>query len=238
LDRADHIDQWVSLHDADEFSGQPDQKRKPGRPQGGIAKAARDLPVPGKTTDARRKFIERAIKTASIAPEAKVAARNAGLANNQSALLAIANEPTLEAQLANVEVLSASKRAKLKQNSIDGETPVAGSPASTPADSPNPGTKPDEDKRSPTPVGGIGGDVPVAGSPASGPEGTPNTRTRPNGDGLDIPDFLKRHDATDEAFADLVAGWRNADEFRRAWANAPVTVRDKFYAEVMQGYCE
>ncbi len=225
LDRADHIDQWVSLHETYEFSGQVDQKKKPGRPQGGIAKAARDLPVPGKTTEARRKFIERAIKTATIAPEAKVAVRNAGLANNQRALLAIANESTPEAQLSKVAALSALKRARPQGVSspavggIGGETPVAGSPTSAPVDSPNPRVNPDGDERGPAPAGGIGGEAPVAGSPASGPGDTPNTRTKSDGDGL-------------------MAGWQKAVDFRRAWANAPVTVRNKFYAEVMQSYRE
>ena len=77
------------------------------------------------------------------------------------------------------------------------------------------------------------------GSPASDPGDTPNTRTKSDGDGLDIPDFLKRHDPTDEAFADgLKAEWQNAEAFRRAWGNAPVAIRDKFYAEVMQSYRE
>src|ERR1019366_9335409 len=83
--------------------------------------------------------------------EAKVAARNAGLANNQRALLAIANEPTPEAQLLKVEELSAVKRARLKRDNsapvggIGGEAPVAASPSSAPVDSPHTRTKPDGD---------------------------------------------------------------------------------------------
>ena len=189
----------------------------------------------------RYKFIERAIKTATIAPEGKVAARNAGLANNQSALLAIANEPTPEAQLSKVEELGASKRAKLKQNSspavggIDGETPVAASPASTPVNSPNTTTEPDGDERGPAPASG---DVPVVSSPASAPADPPNIAPEPDGNGLDIPEILDRRDPADGAFAGLAAGWEKAPDFRRAWANAPVTDRDKFYAEVMQTYRE
>lgn len=207
LDRAEHIDQWVSLHEANEISGQPDQKKKPGRPQGGIAKAARHLPVPGKTEEARRKFIERAIKTATIAPEAKVAVRNAGLVNNQRALLTIANEPTPEAQLLKVAELGVAKRARPKGNSSG-------------------------------PVGGISGEASVAGSPASASADPPNTRTKPDGDDLDIPDFLKRRDPADRAFADLMAEWQNAEPFRHAWGNAPVAIRDRFHAEVMLVYRE
>jgi ParB-like chromosome segregation protein Spo0J len=69
--------------------------------------------------------------------------------------------------------------------------------------------------------------VPADG--ASQPECLPST------DGLDIPDFLKRHDATDQAFADdLMAEWQKAEPFRRAWGNASVAARKKFYADVMQ----
>jgi hypothetical protein len=200
--------------------------------------------VLGKTEEARRKAVERAIRIDQISAVAKTAAINAGFANNQSALLAIANEPTPEAQLLKVEELSASKHAKPKQNSfvpvggIGGEVSVAGSPASAPVDFPNPRTRPDGDELGPTPVGGIDGEAPVAGSPASGPGDSPNTRTKSDGDGLDIPEFLDRRDLAERAFADLMAGWQNADEFRRAWGKAPVAVRDKFYAEVMQAYRE
>jgi hypothetical protein len=46
-----------------------------GRPEGGIAQAAREMPASGETEEAKRKTVERAVKTASLAPEAKQAAR-------------------------------------------------------------------------------------------------------------------------------------------------------------------
>ena len=52
------------------------------------------------------------------------------------------------------------------------------------------------------------------------------------------PEFLDRRDPAERAFADLMAAWQNAADFRRAWANAPVTIRNKFFAEVMQDYRE
>jgi hypothetical protein len=55
---------------------------------------------------------------------------------------------------------------------------------------------------------------------------------------LDIPEFLQRRDLTDGASADLMTEWEKAPDFRRAWANAPVAIRNKFYAEKMQGYRE
>jgi hypothetical protein len=82
---------------------------KGGRPEGGIARAARELPVPCKTVEARRQHIRRAIKIAGIRDGAKSAARAAGLDNIQSALLAIAAEPSPEAQLAKVQEIVARK---------------------------------------------------------------------------------------------------------------------------------
>src|ERR1035437_8659457 len=68
---------------------------------------------------------------------------------------------------------------------------------------------------------------------ASQPERSPST------DGLDITEFLQRRDPTERAFADgLMAGWEKAPDVRRAWGNAPVAIRDKFYAEKMQSYRE
>jgi hypothetical protein len=223
LIRSESIALWVKL--TDRISGHFVQKSGPGRPSGGLAKAVRSLTVLGKTNEARRKAVERAIRIDQISAEAKTTAINAGFADNQHALLAIANEPTPEAQLLKVGELSAAKRAKPKRNSsapvggIDGEAPVVGSPAPTPADPPNTRAKPNDDERCPAPVGGIEGEVPVAGSPASTPVDPPNTGTRPGGGGL-------------------MAAWQNAEPFRRAWGNAPVAIREKFYAEVMRDYRE
>jgi hypothetical protein len=61
---------------------------------------------------------------------------------------------------------------------------------------------------------------------------------KPDGDGLDIPECLNRRDPAERTFAGLKAEWQNAAAFRHAWGNAPVAVRDKFHAEVMQSYRE
>jgi hypothetical protein len=58
-----------------------------GRPESAVTRAARELPIPGKTLRARRKYGERAIKIDSIWSEAKSAARAAGLNNIKSAHL-------------------------------------------------------------------------------------------------------------------------------------------------------
>ena len=78
LDKCELVAEWVK-HAAAKLSvfGQIVPKPKGGRPEGGVARAARDLPVPGKTPDARRKFIERAMKIDGIWPDVKAAARAA-----------------------------------------------------------------------------------------------------------------------------------------------------------------
>ena len=73
---------------------------------------ARELPIPGKSTEARRKFVERALKIDGIRPEAKVAARAAGLDNKQSALLAIASEHSRAAQLAKVQEIATREASR------------------------------------------------------------------------------------------------------------------------------
>ena len=60
--------------------------------EGGISQAARELPVPGKTDDSKRKHLEDSIKIDSLAPEAKAAAVEVGLADNRTALLDAAKQ--------------------------------------------------------------------------------------------------------------------------------------------------
>ncbi len=67
--------------------GQVGPKPQGGRPEGGVRAAARELPVPGETEEARRHNVRRAVKIASLTPEAKQAAKDAALDDNQSALL-------------------------------------------------------------------------------------------------------------------------------------------------------
>ena len=107
LEKYELVAEWVRY--ASKVSGQVVQKPHGGRPEGGIARAARELPVPGKTPEARRQFIKRAIKIDSMWPEAKSAARAAGLHNIQSELLAIAEEHSPDAQIAKVQEIAARK---------------------------------------------------------------------------------------------------------------------------------
>src|SRR6185369_12842487 len=63
-----------------------------GRPESGINVAVRELHID-------RTEAQRAVKINKIAPEAKAAAKEAGIDNNQSALLRVASEATAENQL-------------------------------------------------------------------------------------------------------------------------------------------
>jgi ParB family chromosome partitioning protein len=106
LQRAQQVKEWIDLTHHDEISGQNGKKRKRGRPEGGISKAARELQIPGRTEEARRKVVSRAIEIAGISQEAKSAASESGLADNQAALLEIAEKTELQAQLEKVSEIA------------------------------------------------------------------------------------------------------------------------------------
>jgi ParB family chromosome partitioning protein len=87
-ERVEQIAEWVKLCERErkkEVSGQVGQKPQGGRPEGGIAAASRQLGLD-------RKEVERAVKIASMTPEAKEVAREVGIDNNQSKLLQVARE--------------------------------------------------------------------------------------------------------------------------------------------------
>lgn len=88
---------------AERISSQVETKIGRGRPSAGINAAARELGI-GKS-DAHR-----AAKIASISPEAKDAARSAGLENNQAALLKVAAAED-ERQVAVVHDIAAARLA-------------------------------------------------------------------------------------------------------------------------------
>jgi hypothetical protein len=110
LEKCELVAEWVHHAEAKlSVFGQIVPKPKGGRPEGGIARAARELPVPGKSPDARRKFIQRALKIDGIWPQAKSAARAQGLGDTQSALLEISDEKSLDKQLPKVQEITARK---------------------------------------------------------------------------------------------------------------------------------
>jgi len=110
LKKSELLTEWVERTEQNgDVFGQVDRKPKGGRPESGIAKAARELPSLAKSDEGRRKQIERAIVITKLAMGVKNAAKKAGLDDNQSALLAIAAEETTEAQLAKIRGLSVHK---------------------------------------------------------------------------------------------------------------------------------
>jgi hypothetical protein len=107
LQRANQTAALLALADTGQgISGEKVQKKNRGRPEGGDAKAARTLPVRGKTADARRKNIAEDRKISGIHPDAQEAMVEAGLDDDGEALRQVADEPTREAQLARVKALA------------------------------------------------------------------------------------------------------------------------------------
>ena len=95
---------------SERISGVKFQKKGRGRPEGGDAKAARTLQIPGKSADAKRKNAALDRKFAHIDPAAQQAIFDAGLDNNVGKLVEIAEQKTPEAQLAKIRELA--KRGK------------------------------------------------------------------------------------------------------------------------------
>lgn len=95
LQRSDNIAEWVHLCDEQRARGVSVQnEQKPGRPESGVSAASRELGID-------RVEAQRAVQIASLTDEAKEAAEEAGIDDNQSKLLAVAREPE-ERQVAKV----------------------------------------------------------------------------------------------------------------------------------------
>lgn len=108
-DRAEHIAEWVRLTEG--VLAQVEPKPIGGRPEGGARAASRELGMD-------RNEVQRAVKIASLSPEAKAAAKEAGLDDNQSALLAAAKKPA-EEQAAEVRRIAAVKMAPDPRNDFE-----------------------------------------------------------------------------------------------------------------------
>ena len=105
LERDNHVAEWIKLTEAKEVSAQPVSKPKGGRPEGGVKAAARELGV-------NREDARRAVKVSSLSPEAQEIAREAGLDDNRTALLAAAEHKTKEDQIRSLRERAAEKAAK------------------------------------------------------------------------------------------------------------------------------
>jgi hypothetical protein len=103
LERDTQIARWVELTAAKVAqSAPPSGGAQPA--EKGVRKVAADLGI-------ERTDVQRAVKVASIAPEAKQAARDAGLDDNRTALLQVAKEATPDEQVAKVAEISADRAA-------------------------------------------------------------------------------------------------------------------------------
>jgi ParB-like nuclease domain len=144
LRHAEGLVEYLNLASARvNLSGQPGQKSKLGRPPGGIALAARELPLVGRSAEARRKIINRAIKINQITPEAKKAAIEARLDNNQRALLKIAKSGGQKAQLRMVAELAEIANKLNAPLSRAAKRSAAGGEDSEEAAAPSPPLQPD-----------------------------------------------------------------------------------------------
>ena len=118
LERAEQYAEWFRIAQQLEVSGQDVRKPKGGRPEGGVAKLARQLPISRTTAEARRKTMERSKAIADLAPKAKEAIKTAKLDDNQNAMLKIAKQDTPLAQIKKVRELCTTRptrRAAIKK---------------------------------------------------------------------------------------------------------------------------
>ncbi len=108
LERDEHIAEWVRL--TEDKLGQVGPLSSGRGHEGGVRKAARELPIPGKTEEARRHNARRAVKIGDLTEDAKAAARVHGIDDNQTKLLQVAAEPP-ERQVDKVkEIAKPTKR--------------------------------------------------------------------------------------------------------------------------------
>jgi len=111
LERSDQIAEWVRLTEQKRAKAQVAPSHTGGRPDQGINAAVRDLGVD-------RTEAQRAVKIASLSDEAKEAAREAGLDDNQSALLKVARAEPGQ-QVAVVHQLVHQKAASEPLNDLE-----------------------------------------------------------------------------------------------------------------------
>jgi len=223
LDRAEAIADWVRLIETPRSVSGQNVHQSPGRPLGGIAEAARSLRVPGPTEEARRKVVERAIKVDRMCDEAKDRARALGLADKQSALIAIAKESTPATQVAKVHELAdrGGKRPSRQP------TPPAGS-----EDAPDRGRN---ERLSPQPTPPEGSED----APDPGPNERLSPQPTPPAGSENPPDFQQAADLTqskpisegDQIFAQFRAAWEPA---AKILMGAPPEVRARIVNEILQ----
>jgi ParB family transcriptional regulator, chromosome partitioning protein len=104
LERDEQVSEWIKI--TERLSAQKETKvPKMGRPEGGVNAASRELGI-------HRVDAHKAVKVASLSEEAKEAAREVGLDNNRTALMAAAREAEPEKQVATITQLATAKIKK------------------------------------------------------------------------------------------------------------------------------
>jgi ParB-like chromosome segregation protein Spo0J len=209
LERAESVAELVQLVRTSEKGGQV------GHPGGnqphdrGISRAAKAL---GFT----RQEVRRSLEIAGISPEAKATAKEKGLDKKQSALLKIAKQQGVKAQVAKVEAIIAEGKSKsVPKASLTGAATKEGAKKSTAAAGKAP-SEPDTE----------------TGEDASSPPLVPEE------DFPDLPASLDRRDENERLFASLKKLWMYAVELKAAWQKAPQSVRQRFVTEVLDVYVD
>jgi hypothetical protein len=229
LEVCETVAEWVRYAQARWISGQKVQKPPVGRPEGGIARAARELQVPGKTEEAKRKFVMRAIEIDTMSPEAKSAARDAGLDDSPSALLAIARAPA-EVQVEKVRHIETSEPVPRRKRAKETEAALAAA-----AERLQRVKLELEDARSSAAadVQRINAELATATKRVHELEQElEDTRAKD----VNIPPFLNRTPFSPEdqrAFDAINEGLANSPPFQAAWASASSVVRHRFVREVL-----
>jgi ParB-like chromosome segregation protein Spo0J len=211
LQQAELVTKWYELVSKNYVYGQVDRKNKRGRPPSGISRVARDLPL-GTSVEARRKIIQRAGKIARLQPEAKQAAIDAGLDNDQRALLVIAAESGRKAQLRKI--------AKLMKPAEDQRATDAAARESAGREEPG---EP-ERRRKPAKLAKSSNDQPDKGN-AGEPSADSEEADEPGSQ-------LKRNRAKpnhpETTFEQLEERWQK--DLRNRWMYAPNALRERFIA--------
>jgi ParB-like chromosome segregation protein Spo0J len=119
LEKAEKLAEVVEL--ADKLFLRQNVEKKRGRPIGIITRVLSKLPIKGKTTKARIKRVERALKINKLSPEVKAEVKARGLDETDTPLLEIARQKTLEAQLQKIEdiVKRKAKARPAKRNRVN-----------------------------------------------------------------------------------------------------------------------
>ena len=133
LEKAEKLADVVEL--TDKLFSRQNVEKKRGRPIGIITRVLSKLPIKGKTVEARRKRVERALTIGKLPPEVKAAvkAREPGMTDKM--LSKIAREKTPEAQVKKIEdiVKRKAKAQAAKRNRVNNKAQAQKPDAKAPA---------------------------------------------------------------------------------------------------------